>query len=644
MVVNQNGKRRAFAKLLTGAAAVLAVGMMGLTGCSRKEPAASTNASASTQAEEETQAGAFEETDPGYIVRGYPGTMVESSSSLFFKYRDWRGKNTFWRIDKKTGREELLYTLDAGDGNSLFWYDNGSLYFDIDPAPDSSNKEKIGLYQLKVKDKEAVRLMDLTALPTMLYAANHLLYVKGYGMENYYSLKDDGSLGGELKRENTIYAKTPSGCEDLYRESIPAIAARCGYLAMRRDNALVIANLDGSSERKVEGVTDLSNLVFDKDCFFAVVDDKGQKSIVKYDVHSLKPETLLTTPDSPALLQYRDGRLYYMDRDISDPFVTNNTFYSIAEGEKEPQPAAIVKTEPGTTKFYGYYGGFYVADGSVYVQAVKDYDLYILKSPLIGGKADGKTGEADQAGKAKQAGEAAQTGGIGELLEPAVYQSGVKELGHITAEDRRLTLEGSDATAARYYVESLVLDGSTDAVKQMNQVLSAAAKRQVDNGKELTASVDEGQLSSPSFTPPSLQYQISGLTYLDSRYFCVQADVNEYTGGSRAMPSREFFIFDRQTGKQLGLTDLIATPMEQLKQLVAAHFKEYAEQTNGTFETPEELEQTVYARVNEHSLFYLTPEGVVFYFAPYDIAPAAAGFPEVTIPYSELSMKVQLGA
>lgn len=619
-------KRKALAALLTGAA-VLAVG---ISGCSRRAPAVSTDAAVSSQAQEEVPAGAFEETDPDYIVRGNSGTMVESSSSLFFKYEDWRGKNTFWRIDKKTGKEELLYTFDPGTGNSLFWYYNGSLYFDVDPAPDSSSQEKIGLYQLKVKDREAVRLMDLTALPTMIYAADHLLYVKGYGMENYYSLKDDGSLDGELRRENTVYGKIPSGCDDLYRESIPSIAARCGYLAMRRDNTLVIADLDGSNERTVEGVTDLSDLVFDKDSFFAVLEDKNQKTIVKYDVHSLKPEPLLSMPHSPTLLQYYDGRLYYMVGDSSDPFVTNNTFYSIAEGEKEAQAAAIVKTDPGTTKFYGYYGGFYVAEGSVYVQAVKDYDLYILKSPMTGVVKEGKEGETDS------------QGGIGELLKPAVYQSGIKELGRVTAEDRRLTLEGSDAAAARYYVETLVLNGSSDAVKQMNQVLEAASKRQVENGKKLTAMVDEQQLSLPSFSPPSLQYKISGITYLDSRYFCAEADGSEYTGGSRDMPSREFFIFDRQTGKQLGLTDLIATPMEQLKQIVAAHFKKYAEQTNGTFETPEELEQTVYGRVNERSPFYLTPEGVVFYFAPYDIAPAAAGFPEVTVPYSELSMKVQL--
>jgi len=43
-----------------------------------------------------------------------------------------------------------------------------------------------------------------------------------------------------------------------------------------------------------------------------------------------------------------------------------------------------------------------------------------------------------------------------------------------------------------------------------------------------------------------------------------------------------------------------------------------------------------------HCGFYLSETGVVFYYAPYEIASYAEGFPEVTIPYSELEMRIEL--
>ena len=46
--------------------------------------------------------------------------------------------------------------------------------------------------------------------------------------------------------------------------------------------------------------------------------------------------------------------------------------------------------------------------------------------------------------------------------------------------------------------------------------------------------------------------------------------------------------------------------------------------------------------ISYESPFYLSETGVVFYYAPYEIASYAEGFPEVTIPYSELEMRIEL--
>ncbi|WP_366925889.1 RsiV family protein [uncultured Clostridium sp.] len=79
--------------------------------------------------------------------------------------------------------------------------------------------------------------------------------------------------------------------------------------------------------------------------------------------------------------------------------------------------------------------------------------------------------------------------------------------------------------------------------------------------------------------------------------------------------------------------------MEELQSIVSRAFRELAEKTNFAFESPEDLEHMIADDVSFDSDFYITPEGVVFYYSPYAIAPYAEGFPEVTIPYSELKMK-----
>nr|WP_286200926.1 RsiV family protein [[Clostridium] symbiosum] len=87
------------------------------------------------------------------------------------------------------------------------------------------------------------------------------------------------------------------------------------------------------------------------------------------------------------------------------------------------------------------------------------------------------------------------------------------------------------------------------------------------------------------------------------------------------------------------LNDLVDNSVEELQSIVGRAFRELAEKTNFAFESPEDLEHTIADDVSFDSAFYITPEGVVFYYAPYEIASYAEGFPEVTIPYSELKMK-----
>lgn len=256
---------------------------------------------------------------------------------------------------------------------------------------------------------------------------------------------------------------------------------------------------------------------------------------------------------------------------------------------------------------------------AVYCQEIKDYGVYIGKTLLN-----------------------ANDGGEKTLIKPALYQSPINKLGHVEAEKKELPCSCGDKTALEMYVEKLVFDGDGDAIRAMNKVMGERQQALLKSGDDMVSYLDEAWVHSSDFRTTTLTYEIAGINYLDARYVCVEADGYEYSGGAHGNPFRDYFVFDRETGKQLTLSDIVGNPVEELQKIVSKAFRELAEKTNFAFEAPEDLEHTVADDVSYDSKFYLTPEGLVFYYTPYEIAPYAEGFPEVTIPYGDLDMKIEI--
>lgn len=104
------------------------------------------------------------------------------------------------------------------------------------------------------------------------------------------------------------------------------------------------------------------------------------------------------------------------------------------------------------------------------------------------------------------------------------------------------------------------------------------------------------------------------------------------------MPSRDPLLFDRETGKLLKLADVIGNTEVELKTLVADAFCKppYC----GGYEDWAVRWQDVYDAAGPDMLFHLSKEGITFYFTPYEVASYAEGFPEMTVPYDRLNMKI----
>ncbi|WP_281533055.1 WG repeat-containing protein [Anaerocolumna aminovalerica] len=105
-------------------------------------------------------------------------------------------------------------------------------------------------------------------------------------------------------------------------------------------------------------------------------------------------------------------------------------------------------------------------------------------------------------------------------------------------------------------------------------------------------------------------------------------------GAAHGMPIKNYYYCNIKTGEFYTLKDLfikdsdyITTINHIIKEMIA---KEETNESSMLFPNS-------FKTILEDHNFYLTKEGLVIYFYPYDIAPYAAGFPEFVIPFEKLN-------
>ena len=446
----QNQRKKVQKK--TGYRAVLAASMFliaasaALSAC-QKSPAAETTAQ--TQAAEEKE-GAVS------TALGAADRVLEENGMLYLKYR-----TEIRSLSKETGEMKTLCQFDTGDENSTFWVYGGGLYFDRIQAESGSTQgtELYGLYRLDLESGVEEHLADLTDQPSVLYASKNRLYVKGYNMNVIYTLDENGKTAGELSPSDTIYGEIPAGCSELFNGILPYYTEQFGYMPVQNETCLVIADVDGSHPREISDITNTSSVLFAKDAFFALLrDGNGNTQCYRYEVSDPEKRTLLyETAENISLVQYQDGYLYLMENQASQISTGKFSFKRIAADAKadaaanaaEAQNALFtVEEEPGMTNDFSMYGNFYVTGNQAYCQQFKDYGVYLGEKTLD-----------DAAGREVT------------LLEPVLFQSPIRELGHVEAQSETLKSADGSRELGSVYAERLVFDGEGDAVEAMNQTM-----------------------------------------------------------------------------------------------------------------------------------------------------------------------------
>ncbi|QUL52810.1 WG repeat-containing protein [Paenibacillus tritici] len=102
-------------------------------------------------------------------------------------------------------------------------------------------------------------------------------------------------------------------------------------------------------------------------------------------------------------------------------------------------------------------------------------------------------------------------------------------------------------------------------------------------------------------------------------------------GAAHGMPTRIYEHINLRTGKFYSLSDLFKPGSKYVQKLSDIVGKQIANDPQYSYVFPD-----TYKGITANQPFYVDGEALYLYFAPYEIAPYAAGFPTFRIPYAEI--------
>ena len=197
-----------------------------------------------------------------------------------------------------------------------------------------------------------------------------------------------------------------------------------------------------------------------------------------------------------------------------------------------------------------------------------------------------------------------------------------------------------------YYVEGFTLNGNMPGDEEINAQVQEITDSMIKNAAEM--GFDEEEPHEEAYWNESSVTFWGDLSYYNDRYIGLLWKGYDYhSGAAHGIPYEIFRLYDRETGEELYLDDILASSEEELNVIVTRKFEERYKKD----EIPEGNFGFRYISRNagfmeDHHLkagaYYLTEEGLVYYFGVYEVAGYAEGMPEVLIPYDELKWKIDL--
>lgn len=586
----------------------------------------------------------------------YGQTVLEDEEAVYCC-----GMEQIRRIEKEDGKTRILWEKTAdGEGSSFSMEGNGillgdTLYFLEQGLGDEDGGYGRGLSAVRTDGSGYHRIAEPEDYPDSFYYYDGALYLEAYGALWRCPVTAGGSIPEGEKIKEVYLENLPEGYSTLniwhggnrYMGAFESFITFGCYLMENQDMETVAIDPETGKE-KVLPVKGRLQAATSEHLLFSDYGEDGREELYLLDAHLL--DTLFSGTDasgpSSGETEAFGGRLLtvYEKENYQSGMVVlamdQNNVYIVAENPAgDPQEGSIyeaVSLETGEHRelfrigrqlgLEGRYP-FYIRrmtfrDGFVYYADSQDYKVYLMRRSL------------EDTEKA-------------ETIGDAFYDSGISQVGRVENYFERVYSETvPDFVLAEIDIERLVVDEKFEGAQEINRIFMEYQETVIDYEKnqedikwreeELEASLAEGM------TPYSLSYSYSSypseIYYFDGdRFSFLQMDY-DYTGGAHGMPYWEGFTFDLHTGKRLLLPDIIENSEEELKEIVVRYFDEYMSKTPDRFW--EDALKTVEDSTGLSSRFYLTENGITFYFEPYALSSYSEGFQEVTVPYEEFKLKI----
>lgn len=143
----------------------------------------------------------------------------------------------------------------------------------------------------------------------------------------------------------------------------------------------------------------------------------------------------------------------------------------------------------------------------------------------------------------------------------------------------------------------------------------------------LKSQASEDQPAKNNF--PQYQYAAHfGSVFISDTIISFRFDTGDYTGGAHGLPYIFGMNFDRESGRELTLADALALTGKTLAQVAIDAKATLTRQLGDDILDISGAD----ADSQNYASFYITKNDVIFIFQPYQVAPYAAGAPEVAIP------------
>ncbi len=538
-----------------------------------------------------------------------------------------------------------LYDGESGQGSTLLGEGGGFLYFTCNYLNKSENRYEVLVFAVS---EEGYDFYPITTFPSsLIYGTdyyNDRLYIDislGYDDSRYLgvaekvysfneasgSFEEERSDVADLLEELNDIGMTVYGpkCDEwLGARCYTRALDECGYLIGYDHNGYVMVNSKGMSLPLPEEITSYNCFFTGKYIYYCVNDyDLGITTAYVYDVENNVSNQICEEMRSVNFLGEDSGAVYYSTRSQGEEYgICHNYIYRHDPKSGESRLMYDSVYIPGSGLTPGI-EGFRVLNGKIYILNFNDGDI-----------------RWEMADVSEDAVSFEDIGCREERINAF-------DFGTISYESTEMSCEKCGTVLEQKYIEYLVLDqGFSEYANSINDALVAHCRyitgmNYTSDGTGIYDSPCESHMAEPSWYRVTDDVTVGEVDIIDDRYLAVSMGGYWYSGGAHGMPSRNQYLFDLKTGEELTFKDFYKGSAEDFRILVAEKTVEdylsYGDYSPYFDQDKAEIYEDAYSYADiGQTCIEFTDEGIIYYYPPYVMAPYAAGFMEIFIPYSDV--------